>query len=378
MNAKQRVLAAISHTEPDRVPTGEWGIDHDHVSKILGRHTYWRNRKDTTLALWDGLRDEVVESMKYDYAELIEKLDYDVLTVELVPPKGYRVSDPPRKTGDGVWEDSRGRVYRYAPSNDSIMCMTPPEEKYEVTDEDIRNGYGKDLDPTAFELIDFIAERYGGEKLLLSRDIDIYGCLMAPFRGGMTHQLIMCLENPGDIKKMYAPALDRNKRLIAELKKRGVEVAMQGHDFCMNTGCFINPEIMRDVFFPFMKLVNDEIVRAGMIPFFHCCGNTWQIVDDFIRAGYRGYQSIQKSAGMDTKRFKEKYGDRLTMWTGVQCETLIGGTREELEAEVRDYLKICMPGGGFIFGSTNSVQYGANTDNYLRALEIVRNEGVYR
>jgi hypothetical protein len=36
-----------------------------------------------------------------------------------------------------------------------------------------------------------------------------------------------------------------------------------------------------------------------------------------------------------------------------------------------------MPGGGFIFGSTNSVQYGAKTDNYLKALEIVRNEGIY-
>lgn len=52
MNSKQRVEATINHVEPDRVPVGEWGIDHDHVSKIIGRHTYWRNRKDTTIALW--------------------------------------------------------------------------------------------------------------------------------------------------------------------------------------------------------------------------------------------------------------------------------------------------------------------------------------
>ena len=36
-----------------------------------------------------------------------------------------------------------------------------------------------------------------------------------------------------------------------------------------------------------------------------------------------------------------------------------------------------MPGGGFMVGSTNSVQYGANTDNYLYALEIVKKYGNY-
>ena len=63
MNSKERVLRTISHEEPDRVPVGEWGIDHDHVSRIIGRHTYWRNRKDETIALWEGRRDDVVESL---------------------------------------------------------------------------------------------------------------------------------------------------------------------------------------------------------------------------------------------------------------------------------------------------------------------------
>ena len=81
---------------------------------------------------------------------------------------------------------------------------------------------------------------------------------------------------------------------------------------------------------------------------------------------------------MDNRILKEKYGDRLTMWTGVQCETLIKGSREELEAEVTRNLELLMPGGGYLFGSTNSVQYGAKTENYLRALEIVREKGIYR
>lgn len=81
---------------------------------------------------------------------------------------------------------------------------------------------------------------------------------------------------------------------------------------------------------------------------------------------------------MDTRLVKEKYGDVLTLWTGIQCETLVEGTMEQAEEEVRQNLEFLMPGGGFIFGSTNSVQYGAKTDNYLKALEVVRKYGAYR
>ena len=378
MNSIERVLKTINHEEPDRVPTGEWGIDHDHVSKIIGHHTYWRNRKDSTLALWEGRRDEMVESLKNDYAELIEKLDYDVLTVELVPPKGYRPEDPPRKTGEDMWEDSKGNIYKYAASNDSILCLTHPAPKEEITEEDIDKSLEIEIDETQFELIDFINEKYGKDKAILSRDVNIYGTLMSPFGGDQTHQLILPMLAPDEIKKMYRPALEWNKKLLENLKKRNVLIAMQGHDFAMNTGTFIAPNTLRDIYFPFMNMVNYEIVKNGMIPFFHCCGKTWDILEDFAVSGYKGYQSVQKSAGMDTRRMKENYGDKLTLWTGVQCETLIEGTKEELEKEVREYLDLCMPGGGFIFGSTNSVQYGANTDNYLRALDIIWNEGIYR
>jgi len=380
MNSKERVLKTINHEEPDRVPIGEWGIDHDHVSKIIGHHTYWRNRKDTTIALWEGKRDEVVESLKKDLVELEEKLDYDILVVELVPPKGYKPSDPPRKTGDGIWEDSKGNVYKYAASNDSISCVTHPEAKEELTEDDIsacEDSINTKLDDSAFELIDFIGDKYGKEKAILCRDIDIYDVLLKPFGGDFNHQIMLPTIAPDEIKKMYPVGMEYNRKLIEHLKKHNVMIGMQGIDFGMNGRCIINPKNIRDVYFPIMKAVNEEIEKNGMISFFHCCGCIWDILDDYIGAGYKGYQSIQATAGMDTRLVKEKYGKQLTLWTGVQCETLVAGSMMDTEREVREGLKYLMPGGGFIFGSTNSVQFGASTDNYLKALEIVGKEGKY-
>ncbi len=379
MNSKERVIKTINHQEPDRVPVGEWGIDHDHVSRIIGHHTYWRNRKDTTLALWEGRRDEVVDSMKHDLVELVEKLDYDILVVELVPPKGYKPSDPPKKTGDGVWQDSKGNIYKYAASNDSIMCISHSEGKEELTEEDIAAA-GKNIpaDDSVFELIDFIGDKYGDEKAVLCRSLDVYSVLLEPFGGDFNHQLILSTIAPDEVKRMYQNGLEFNRRIIEHCAKHKVLIGMQGNDFGMNSGCILSPATIREVYLPFIRMVNEEQEKNGMIPFFHCCGKIWDIMDDFVSAGYKGYQSIQATAGMDTRRVKEKYGKDLTLWTGIQCETLVAGTMEEAEKEVREGLGYLMPGGGFIFGSTNSVQYGAKTDNYLKALDIVRKEGVYR
>lgn len=378
MNSKERVIKMINHEEPDRVPIGEWGIDHDHVSRIIGHHTYWRNRKDTTLALWEGRRDEVVESMKNDLVELINKLDYDVVVVELVPPKGYKPVDPPRKIRDGIWEDSKGDIYKYASSNDSIMCVTHSEGKEELTEEDINKSNNIQLDESVFELVDFIGDKYGNEKAVLFRSVDIYDVLMNPFGGDYNHQLILSSIAPEEIKKLYQSGLEYNRKILQHCAEHKVLIGMQGHDFGMNTGTIMSPTTIRDIFIPFIRMVNEEHIKFGITPFFHCCGRVWSILDDLVATGYKGYQSIQESAGMDTRLVKEKYGKDLTLWTGVQCETMVSGSIDDIVNEVSRNLKFLMPGGGFIFGSTNSVQYGAKTDNYLKALEVVRKEGIYK
>lgn len=382
MNSKERVLKTVAHQEPDRVPVGEWGIDHDHVSRIIGRHTYWRNRKDYTLALWENRRNEVAEGMKKDYAELIEALDYDIIPVEMLFPAGVLCEDPPKPVSEGRWENSKGEVFLYCPANDSIQKMSDSvPEKTSVTDDEIEEYRQRRLaeleDSSRFELMDFIAEKFGDTRALVFRGINIYGIMMGIFGGDETHQLILTSTSPDEIKKLSDVAIEYNKKLLEECAGRKISICMCGKDYGSNLGCIISPHSLREIFFPVMKAVNAEVIRQGMIPFFHCCGNIWDIMDDFVDASYMGYQSIQGTASMDLGRVKKLYGDKLTVWGGIQCETLIQGSIRDVEDEVKRSLELCMPGGGFVFGSTNSVQYGAKTENYLKALETVRKYGVY-
>lgn len=376
----QRVLKTVEHTEPDRVPVGEWGIDHDHVSRILGRETFWRNRRAVTLALWEGRRDEVVAGSIRDYIDLVEALDYDVVPVGLAPPKGDAPEDPPKKVDEGVWRDRAGRTWKYAASNDSIMRVGEPAPAREsIPDDEFERICERVLtiDESQFEYVDAIGERFGRSRAVVFRDLDTYAPMVASFGGDQAHRMMLTAIAPEQIKRFTDVTVEHNRRLLQRCAGRGVTVAMQGADYGSTTGLMWSPQTIRELFMPVHKGVAEASVELGMIPFFHCCGRIWDILDDWIDAGMRGYQSVQATAGMDLAEVKSRHGDRLTLWAGLNCETLTDGTAEQLETEVLTNLEIGMPGGGLIFGANNSVQFGADTDLYLRALELVRTRGRY-
>ena len=60
MTSRERVKAALRFEEPDRVPLACYAIDCDTASKVLGRHTYIRDKAGQKIAFWEGRRDEVV------------------------------------------------------------------------------------------------------------------------------------------------------------------------------------------------------------------------------------------------------------------------------------------------------------------------------
>jgi uroporphyrinogen decarboxylase len=197
------------------------------------------------------------------------------------------------------------------------------------------------------------------------------------FGGDQTHRLMIPVLNPDGVRRAMRYAVEYNRRLAAECAKREISIVTCGRDYGGTTGCIESPQVIRDLYLPLHRQTNETIVAAGQTPFLHCCGRVWDILEDLVGVGYRGYQSIQSSAGMDWLEIKKRYGDQITLWTGVQCKTLVEGTAEDVTREVTQALDDLMPGGGFVFGSTNSVQFGASTDHYLRALDIVREKGVY-
>jgi uroporphyrinogen decarboxylase len=74
---------------------------------------------------------------------------------------------------------------------------------------------------------------------------------------------------------------------------------------------------------------------------------------------------------------KTAVGDRVCLIGNVNCGLLDSGTDEECIESARYALRHGMPGGGFIFSTSNCVYTGMRLERYELILDVMRREGVY-
>jgi hypothetical protein len=409
MTSKERVLQILDHKEPDRVPLGEFGIDHDTVEKVIGRETYWRAKAKTTKALWAGKRDEVVESYKKDLVELVKKLDQDLVPVHLVPPKNFGPKSVER-LDENTWKDEQGQIWKYSEGNDALLLVSSPRRVFKSKDEikdyferelvkrcgfKIRgqnsDGYDLELDDESrLELVRYVVDKLGNEKFIFGRGFEEAIGSIEPlhlsefevasiFFGGTVEDFFLAIAlQPELVKEAFDLYSQINIAMARVFIEEGVDAVMPGGDFSDSNGPMVSPESIRDIFLPGMKKLSDYVHQSGIRVISHNCGNNWKIMDVLISAGYDCWQSIQsKTADMDLKRLKEKYGNKITFWGGINIESLYDGTPEENRKDVLYALRYAAPGGGFILGTSNSVSYGSSYDNYMAALETLHRYGSY-
>ena len=97
-----------------------------------------------------------------------------------------------------------------------------------------------------------------------------------------------------------------------------------------------------------------------------------------VDAGPDAINPLEPVAGMDIRRVKEAYGDRVCLVGNIDCgELLSHGTRGQVDAAVCHCLAAASPGGGFILSSSNSIHSSVNPDNYLAMVEAGHAYGLY-
>ncbi|MFH1006273.1 MAG: hypothetical protein V1800_02060 [Candidatus Latescibacterota bacterium] len=261
MTSKESVRCALDHQEPDRVPIGEWGIDHDTVEHVIGHETYWRVRKKSTLALWEGRRDEVVESEKHDLVQLIETLDQDLAPVFLVPAKNVEPTEI-REIDGATWKDRKGRTYKYSDGNDATYCtdhgpmrtfgssaaLTEHFESVYVPGEGFRiaekasGGYRFELsDPSQMELVRFVVDRLGDERFILARGFSEFSL---PFECPFGEDFFLFLALQPDLAKLGFDLITELELAKAQLFiDAEVDAIMPGGDFSDSNGPMISPQL---------------------------------------------------------------------------------------------------------------------------------------
>lgn len=372
MNSRERVLCVLEHKIPDRVPWGEYAIDYDTVEKILGHETYLRAKAKTQIALWEGRRDEVAQSWREDLIEFYKKLDFiDIINLSamctaMLPPKDYK-PEKPKQIDENTWEFKDGRVYRYSPiTGDITLIYDPNKWTREFKLEDFQYEEPTPPDPSQFEVVDAVINEFRGKKFILGPDGGEVGFILL---GDMERGLIEYVTNPEVVKRAIDVALYKANILDRYYIREGQDGVAWGTDFASNKGPFISPNMFREFCLPAIKERVKRVKSFGIKVLKHACGNNTLLMDMFIEAGYDAYQSIQETAGMDLKWLKEKYGDKIVLWGGVNVENLVSGTPDDVRRDARKAMEILKPGGGYIFGTSHSIAVGTRYDNFMAMVD---------
>jgi uroporphyrinogen decarboxylase len=373
MTPKERVVAALKHIEPDRVPTGENLIDGKMAETILKRPLLFNMGWRELQAIWHGKRDEVARDYGEALAELPQRLEWDYVRVPVVPRK--KVYTPPQMSGEYSWIDEEGDEYCFNPESGYLVMRTHYPDMHVGDLPDIAVPYI--VDPSEIEAIRYVVRELGATHFIVGRT-PVDGSFPWEHTVGMEAFLVKMLTEPDFVEKATAVYLDRSLAYIRAMMEAGVDAIMTVDDYSDNRGPIMGLDLFRKFVLPAIRRQCDLTHQLGGYFIKHTDGNLWGILDDLVEIGIDGWHGIQRNIGMDLARLKERYGKKLCFFGGVNTETLITGSVQELRAEVRSAIEQAATGGGLVLTCSNVVPLGATLESYRAMRRAIRDFGKYR
>lgn len=148
-------------------------------------------------------------------------------------------------------------------------------------------------------------------------------------------------------------------------------------DYCFNDAPFLSPAMFDDFVTPYLKQLVAAYREMGFYVIKHTDGNIMPILDSLVSCNPHALHSLDPQGRVDLGEVKKRVGDKTCLIGNVNCALLQTGTDDEVIADVRRALRQGMPGGGYVFGTSNCIYTGMGLDRYELMLDVWRKEGVY-
>lgn len=396
MNGRERILAALRHEEPDRVPIDLGGMDATGITGItyanLREHLGLRRGKPRIFVPALGLAivdEDVLEYIGVDARGVRfepESWRDDTLADGspcLVPEKWVyeRQGDSTDviRNEDGVIVQRRppGGLYFdivHAPLA-GVESIAALDDYHYLFDSVGRPGYA-DL---TYEAMAARAEalRARGDVVILGNFVGRTYAAAQDLRGYEQFMMDLALKPAlveAILDRLVEAHIARFDRYIAALGPY-LDIIHVSDDLGTQNGPQLSPAMYRQVVKPYHKKLFQHIKKtSGCYMFLHSCGSVYALLPDLIDVGVDILNPVQVTArDMDSAQLKRDFGDVLTFWGGG-CETqrtLPNGTPEEVRAEVRRRIDDFAPGGGFVFTQVHNIQADVSPENIVAMYEAV-------
>ena len=375
---RERILAALNHEEPDRVPIDFGGAEFTSIT-LAG---YERLKKHMGVTAPTEVMS-IIHSAAHPAEEVLHKFGVDTRNVQ---PGAY-------KDGPDHWIDDNNYIDMF-------------QVHWQRTEKDVdqhflhKDGpfHGGKLTIDRVEGFDWPNGANPGFAEGVServREIKAKGehavCLYLP--GGVVHRGYAMRGFESYLKDLYkAPEAlqrmmdklcdfwcDTARVMIEAAGPENVDIIYFGEDLGTQDSCMFDPEtIYKDYLKPrhrrMVQTVKDMTNDQAKVCF-HCCGSAYQFIPHLIDVGVDALNPVQVTAkNMEPERLKAEFGDRISFWGGINTQhTLPFGTAQEVAEETKRIISILGKGGGYVLNSVHNIQAEVPPENIIAMFETGTN-----
>jgi hypothetical protein len=412
MTSKQRVVAAVNHQAPDRIPIdfGSSSVTGMHVSCVAAlRDFYGLERRPVKVhepfQMLGLIEEDLKRAIGVDVDGVFRRKT--ILGFPLTDWKPWRTQQGLEVLVPGAFNTT------VAPNGDTLIypegdLSAPPSGRMP------RDGYFFDgiirQEPIVDEQLnpeDNLEEFLpiaGDDLASLKADVDAAAgsgrAVMTSLTGTAFGDIALVpatfLKHPKgirDISEWYM-SISSRREYIHAVFSRQCEIALGnlarihaaigdaidtafvcGADFGTQTGTFCSLKTFRDLWLPYYRQVNDWIhAHTAWKTFKHSCGSVDRFIPSFMEAGFDILNPVQCSAAnMSAQHLKADYGARIAFWGGgVDTQKVLPfGTPGEVRRQVLERCQIFSEGGGFVFNAIHNVQARTPVENIVAMIDAV-------
>jgi uroporphyrinogen decarboxylase len=347
VNPRERVLTALAHKQPDRVP---WHCKFTDaaLAKLADYYGDPRLTDEAFFNRWMGNHFKFVGPRGKGQFHGLE---------EEVEPGLWR-------DGWGVIWDTRG-LYGEGEWGRPVNCVLPEPtlKHYSFPDPPREEAYG--------QYKGFIDGNQ--EFFLIGSEGHLFEVAWA--LRGIENFLMDLIENPEFVQDLLASITEYYLAVIDESIKYGIDAFAFGEDLgSQSSGLLMGPKHWRRFFKPCMARMFAPIKESGKFVYMHSDGQVDAILTDLIEIGLDIYNPFQPEI-RDVYEMKKKYGDRLCFHGGIGVQEMLPhGTPERVRAEVRRLIEKVGENGGYILGPAHDVMADVPVENMVAMLEVVKEQ----
>jgi uroporphyrinogen decarboxylase len=361
MTGRERILAALSITEPDRVPLFIHGINE---GPIMGIGKY----------LTDGLPEGKMIHQMSD-AEKVKLIDTLFLILDTFGIDGYTCLPLGPGTEFSNQEDlvdDWGVGFMRSPHG------IPVPDRHPIQSADDLDRYTPPA-PAREQLfaVDLMKDRFKQRKAVfwMMRGVFVRSWRLL----GMQNYMMNLFDNPLLIHRVAEMVTRYSLAQLDMLVQAGLDVLIVEDDIADKNTTLISPDHF-DVFIrPYNRKLVDMAHEMGLKVVRHSDGNLWPIIDRLLDIGYDGLNPLEPQAGMSLKKVKAYCGNRLCLLGNIDCmELLPSGSPEQVKSAVQQAILDAGKGGGLIICSSNTLHPGVDPDNCIAMFEAVKELGWYQ